>query len=194
MIKKTIEDIARIQLDMIKTYNDGDLNVEVEEQDPTTGENVIRLETIDSTTLEELQATVKVDITPKSAYDKYAQERSIENLFVKGMFNPQMLGQLKFYLECLDDDSVMPKQRLLEQVNREIEKQERIAQIQAQGQQMIAQQQQFYDQDPDAQSTLLMKEKLKDRIKQDYLARQNSGQVKQTEEDLQAEKDTQKAS
>lgn len=194
MIKKTIEDIARIQLDMIKTYNDGDLNVEVEEQDPTTGENVIRLETIDSTTLEELQATVKVDITPKSAYDKYAQERSIENLFVKGMFNPQMLGQLKFYLECLDDDSVMPKQRLLEQVNREIEKQEQIAQIQAQGQQMIAQQQQFYDQDPDAQSTLLMKEKLKDRIKQDYLARQNSGQVQQTEEDLQAEKDTQKAS
>ena len=59
---------------------------------------------------------------------------------------------------------------------------------------MIAQQQQFYDQDPDAQSTLLMKEKLKDRIKQDYLARQNSGQVQQTEEDLQAEKDTQKAS
>jgi hypothetical protein len=194
MIKKTIEDIARIQLDMIKTYNDGDLNVEVEEQDPTTGENIIRLETIDSTTLEELQATVKVDITPKSAYDKYAQERSIENLFVKGMFNPQMLGQLKFYLECLDDDSVMPKQKLLEQVNKEIEKQERIAQIQAQGQQMIAQQQQFYDQDPDAQSTLLMKEKLKDKIKQDYLARQNPGQVQQTEADLQAEKQTEKAS
>ena len=194
MIKKTIEDIARIQLDMIKTYNDGDLNVEVEEQDPTTGESIIRLETIDSTTLEELQATVKVDITPKSAYDKYAQERSIENLFVKGMFNPQMLGQLKFYLECLDDDSVMPKQKLLEQVNKEIEKQERIAQIQAQGQQMIAQQQQFYDQDPDAQSTLLMKEKLKDKIKQDYLARQNPGQVQQTEADLQAEKQTEKAS
>lgn len=190
MVKKTVEDIARIELDMIKTYNDNGINVETEVQDPVSGETITQIERIDAIVLEELQATVKVDITPKSAYDKYAQERSIENLFVKGMFNSQMLGQLKFYLECLDDDSVMPKQKLLEQVNKEIAKQERIAQIQAQGQQLIAQQQQFYNQDPDAQATLMMKEKLKNRIKQEYQARQKAGQVQETAEALEQEQNT----
>lgn len=179
-LKRTIEDIARIEFDMIKTYNSDGLEVEVEIEDPQTGQTTIQIEKIDGSVLEALKTTVKVDITPKSAYDKYAQERSVENLFVKGMFNPQMLGQLKFYLECLDDDSVMPKQKLLEKVNKELEKQLRIAQIQAQGQQMIEQQQQFYNADPDTQAVAMMKEKLKNRIKQDYLNRQNSGQVEET--------------
>lgn len=188
MTKKTLENVARIWLDMIRVYNEDGLNVEVETTDPITEQTSIQIERIDGLVLQELQASTKIDITPKSAYDKFAQERSIENLFTKGMFNPQMLGQLKFYLECLDDDSVMPKQRLLEQVNKELEKQQRIAQIQAQGQQLITQQQQFYNQDADAQATLMMKEKLKDRIRQEYQARQNSGQVQQTEEALQQER------
>nr|DAG39849.1 MAG TPA: portal protein [Caudoviricetes sp.] len=185
MIKKTIEDIARIELDMLKTYSEDGLEVENEVQDPTSGQTTIQLEKIDGIVLKELQATVKVDITPKSAYDKYAQERSIENLFIKGMFNPQMLGQLKFYLECLDDDSVMPKQKLLERVDKELEKQSRIAEIQAQGQQLIAQQQQFYNMDPDSQATTMMKQKLINQIKEDYASRQDK--IKQTEEDLNEE-------
>lgn len=185
MIKKTIEDIARIELDMLKTYSEDGLEVENEVQDPISGQTTIQIEKIDGIVLKELQATVKVDVTPKSAYDKYAQERSIENLFIKGMFNPQMLGQLKFYLECLDDDSVMPKQKLLERVDKELEKQSRIAEIQAQGQQLIAQQQQFYDMDPDSQATTMMKQKLINQIKEDYASRQ--GKIKQTEEDLKEE-------
>lgn len=187
MLKRTIEDIARIWLDMIKTYNPDGLNVEIEELDETTGETYTRIEQIDGITLQELQASVKVDITPKSAYDKYAQERSIENLFVKGMFNPQMLGQLKFYLECLDDDSVMPKQKLLEQVNKELEKQQRIAQIQARAQQMIQEQQQFFNQDPDAQATQIMKNRLKQRIIDDYRNRQNSENVEQVAQNISEE-------
>ena len=101
------------------------------------------------------------------------------------MFNPQMLGQLKFYLECLDDDSVMPKQKLLKRVDKELEKQSRIAEIQAQGQQLIAQQQQFYNMDPDSQATTMMKQKLINQIKEDYASRQ--GKIKQTEEDLNEE-------
>ncbi len=185
MIKKTIEDIARIELDMLKTYSEDGLEVENEVQDPMSGQTTIQIEKIDGIVLKELQATVKVDVTPKSAYDKYAQERSIENLFIKGMFNPQMLGQLKFYLECLDDDSVMPKQKLLERVDKELEKQSRIAEIQAQGQQLIAQQQQFYNMDPDSQATTMMKQKLINQIKEDYASRQ--GKIKQTEEDLNEE-------
>lgn len=188
MLKKTIEDMARIWFDMIKTYNGDGLDVEVEEQNPMTGEIITKIERIDGIVLEELQAAVKVDITPKGAYDKYAQERSIENLFLNGAFSPQMIGQTKFYLECLDDDANMPKQRILERVNKEIEKQERIAQIQAQGQQLIAQQQQFYNQDPDAQATLMMKEKLKNRIKQEFQTRQKAGQVQKTAEALEQEK------
>ncbi len=185
MIKKTIEDIARIELDMLKTYSEDGLEVENEVQDPMSGQTTIQIEKIDGIVLKELQATVKVDVTPKSAYDKYAQERSIENLFIKGMFNPQMLGQLKFYLECLDDDSVMPKQKLLKRVDKELEKQSRIAEIQAQGQQLIAQQQQFYNMDPDSQATTMMKQKLINQIKEDYASRQ--GKIKQTEEDLNEE-------
>lgn len=187
-LKKTIEDMARIELDMIKTYNEDGLTVEYEVQDSRTGEMTTQIGKVEGIVLEELQASVKVDITPKGAYDKYAQERSIENLFVKGMFAPQMLGQLKFYLECLDDDANMPKQKLLEHVNKELEKQQRIAQIQAQGQQMIAEQQQFYNQEPDAQATLLMKEKLKNKIREDFKARQNSGQVQETAEALELER------
>lgn len=186
-LKKAIEDIARIWLDMIKIYNPDGLDVEVEVEDPMTGETTIQIARIEGTVLETIQASVKVDITPKGAYDRYAQERSIENLFTNGMFAPQMLDQLKFYLECLDDDSVMPKQKLLEKVNKELEKQQRIAQMQAQGQMMIEQQQQFYNQDPEAQATLLMKEKLKNRIKQDFYARQNANQVQQTEDALKQE-------
>ncbi len=185
MVKKTIEDIARIELDMIKTYNEDGLEIENEVQDPISGQTITQFEKIEGIVLKELQATVKVDVTPKSAYDKYAQERSIENLFIKGMFNPQMLGQLKFYLECLDDDSVMPKQKLLEQVNKELEKQSRIAEIQAQGQQLIAQQQQFYNMDPESQATAMMKQKLINQIKEDYASRQN--RVEQVEDDLKKE-------
>ncbi len=190
MIKKTIEDIARIELDMLKTYSEDGLEVENEVQDPISGQTTIQIEKIDGIVLKELQATVKVDVTPKSAYDKYAQERSIENLFIKGMFNPQMLGQLKFYLECLDDDSVMPKQKLLKRVDKELEKQSRIAEIQAQGQQLIAQQQQFYNMDPESQATTMMKQKLINQIKEDYASRQ--GKIKQTEENLK-EKNNQEA-
>lgn len=186
MLKKTIEEIARIWIDMIKTYNEDGLVVEYEELDPQTGEPVLQTGKIDAITLQEIETSVKIDITPKSAYDKYAQERSIENLFVKGMFSPQMLGQTKFYLECLDDDANMPKQKLLEHVNKELEKQQRIAAIQAKGQQMIQAQQQFYNQDSDAQATQIMKEKLKEKLIQDYKARQTDGQVQEVEQAIQA--------
>lgn len=185
MLKKTIEEIARIWIDMIKTYNEDGLVVEYEELNPQTGEPVLQTGKIDAITLQEIETSVKIDITPKSAYDKYAQERSIENLFVKGMFSPQMLGQTKFYLECLDDDANMPKQKLLEHVNRELEKQQRIAAIQAKGQQMIQAQQQFYNQDSDAQATQIMKEKLKEKLIQDYKARQTGGQVQEVEQAIQ---------
>ena len=78
-------------------------------------------------------------------------------------------------------------------MNKELEKQERIAQIQAEGQQMIAQQQQFYNQDADAQASLIMKEKLKNQLKKDFLARQREGQIQKTAEALEQERKSRKS-
>ena len=188
MLKRTIEDIARIILDMIKTYSSDGLQLEEEIEDETTGEKTIEVIDVPGYVLDELRASVKVDITPKSAYDKYAQERSIENLFVKGMFNPQMLSQLKFYLECLDDDSVMPKQRILERVNKELDKQRRIAEMQAKAQQLMTEQNQFLNSnDPDAQATQIMKNKLIERIRQAAQQKINGKQIQDTAQNIQNE-------
>lgn len=186
-LKKTIEDIARIILDMIKVYNPEGISLEEEIEDEITGEKTIEIVEIPGSVLEELKATVKIDITPKSALDKYAQERSIENLFTKGYFAPQMLGQLKFYLECLDDDSVMPKQKLLDKVNRELEKQKRIAELQARAQQMLQQQNEFLNSnDPDAQATHIMKNKLIEKVKQTARAKINGQQINDTAQNIKA--------
>lgn len=191
-LKRTIEDIARIILDMIKVYNPDGISLEEEIEDEITGEKSIEMVTIPGSVLEELKATVKIDVTPKSALDKYAQERSIENLFTKGYFAPAVLGQLKFYLECLDDDSVMPKQKLLDKVNRELEKQKRIAELQARAQQMIQQQNEFLNSnDPDAQATQIMKNRLIEKITQAARAKINGQQINNTAEQIRSAQDEQ---
>jgi hypothetical protein len=98
---------------------------------------------------------VKVDITPKGAFDKYAQEQSLENLLTNGMFSGQRMPELKLYVKALDDDSVMPKQKL-ETVIEEWEKeQQKIAMIDAQAKLMQQRVQQFVMGDPDEQSSMM---------------------------------------
>ena len=88
-----------------------------------------------------MNATVKIEVTSKGAYDKYAKEQSLENLANSAIFqNPQLLED---YIEMLDDDSNMPKQNVLAVVKKRKERQARIAQIKAQGQLMQQQAQQF---------------------------------------------------
>ena len=50
------------------------------ETDPNTGEETVKIVQVTQTALQQLQATVKIDITPKSVYDRFAQEQTIENL------------------------------------------------------------------------------------------------------------------
>ena len=150
--KAFCEDLARIWLDMITVYNDN-IELEDEVEDPETGEKIHQLVSVPKVSLEELQAVVKVDITPKGAFDKYAQEMSIENLLVNGLFNVQRIPELKLYLKCLDDDANMPKQRVLEVVEENEREQQRIAEINAQAQIMQQNAQQFLMGDPDAQAS-----------------------------------------
>lgn len=154
-LKKFIEDLARIWLDMWITYTPDGLTLEQTEKNPQTGEEITSLVKIPSSVMENLQADVKIDITPKGAFDKFAQESSIENLFTKGMFSPQMLPQLKIYANALSDDSVMPKQKLLDIIEEQEEEQKKIAQINAQAQMLKQRAMQFINSDPAGQARLI---------------------------------------
>ena len=59
------------------------------------------------------------------------------------------------YLETLDDDSVMPKQRILKVIKKMEEEQQRIAQINAEAELMKQRAMQFINNDPDAQAQQL---------------------------------------
>ena len=95
---------------------------------------------INSSVLEELKTTVKIDITPKGSYDKYAREVSLENLAKTEQF--MNTAWLEDYVSLLDNDAVMPKIKLEDLIKRRKAAQERIRQIQQQGsimQQQVAQ-------------------------------------------------------
>lgn len=154
--KNFIEDLAKIWLDMIIVYSQDGIKLEEEVTDPMTGETVIQLVDVPQTALQELQASVKVDITPKGAFDKFAQESSIENMYVQGMFNVQRLQELKTYASLLDDDSVMPKVKLEEAIEIIEEEQRKIAEINARAQIMQQRANQFLMEDPEAQAGQVM--------------------------------------
>ena len=153
-VKGFVEDLARIWLDIIITYNDS-ITLEEEQTDPATGEKTIVLVEVLKDTLKALQAAVRVDITPKGAFDKYAQEQSLENLLTNGLFSAQRMPELKLYIKTLDDDSVMPKEKLEAAVEEWDKEQQRIAMIHAQSQLMMQRAQQFLMGDPDGQASMM---------------------------------------
>lgn len=132
-LKKFIEDIARIWLDMWIIYTPNGMKLEEEVED-ANGNKTIELVDIPYSVIEKLKATVKIDVTPKSPFDKYAQELSLENLLKNGFFNAQKVGELRIYAEALPDDSVMPKQKLLDICEKIELEQQKIALINAQAQ------------------------------------------------------------
>lgn len=154
--KNFIEDLAKIWLDMIIVYSQDGIKLEEEVTDPMTGEVTTQLVDVPQTALQELQAVVKVDVTPKGAFDKFAQESSIENMYVQGMFNVQRIAELKTYVKLLDDDSVMPKHKLEEAIEIIEEEQAKIAAIQAQAQIMQQRANQFLMSDPEMQAAEVM--------------------------------------
>lgn len=155
-LKNFIEDLSRIWLDMFITYSDEGLNLEEEIEDPVSGETYIQLVNIPKEALKELQATVKVEVTPKGVYDKYAQELSLENLLKAGYFNIQKLSELKVYESLLDDDSVMRKDKLKKAIEQMEAEQEKIAQINAQAQMMQQRANQFLSNDAETQQAQIM--------------------------------------
>lgn len=181
-VKGFVEDLARIWLDIIIAYNDS-IMLEEEQTDPATGEETIALVEVQKATLQALQAAVHVDITPKGAFDKYAQEQSMENLLTSGLFSPQRMPELKLYVKTLDDDSVMPKQKLEALIEEWEKEQQRIALINAQAQMMQHRAQQFLMGDPDEQSSLMA----------DAMMQQNMGDMPMEDMPLEGEEEVMEA-
>ena len=152
-LKKFIEDLARIWLDMWTVYTTEGMKLEEIETDPVTGEEYTQLVDIPASVLENLKGTVKVDVTPVSPYDKYAQELSLENLLKGGYFNPQRVAELRVYAESLPDDATMPKQKLLDICDKIEEEQQKIAEINAQAQLMQQRASEFLNGTPEDQAT-----------------------------------------
>ena len=150
--KNTIEDQGRIILEFLIVNSPDGIQMEEEVEDPMTGQKYIQLVTVPQVTLQQLQATVKVDVTPKSVYDRFAQEQTIENLLVQGFFNAQKLSELKAYVKSLDDDSVAPKTKLQEIVDFMEEEQRKIAMLQAKAQAVRQRANQYLSEGLDAQA------------------------------------------
>lgn len=150
--KNFIEDLARIWLEYLIVYSTDGLDLEEEVTDPNTGEEYVQIVKVPQSALEQLQAFVKIDVTPKGVYDKFAQEQTLENMLINGLFNIQRLPEFEAYVEALDDDSVAPKPKLQEIAKRMREEQQRIAMIEAQAQMMQQNAMQFLMEDPDGQA------------------------------------------
>ena len=153
--KNFVEDIARIWLEYLITYSVDGINMEEEITDPNTGEESVQIVNVPQSALEQLQATVKIDVTPKSVYDKFAQEQTLENLLMNGMLHPQRLGEFEAYVDALDDDSVAPKMKLKSIIEKIKEEQKRIALIEQKAQLIQSRAQQFLMGDPDEQSSMM---------------------------------------
>ena len=150
--KNFLEDVARIWNEYLVVYSVDGVNLEEVTTDPQTGEEIVQLVNVPQSVLQQLKASVKIDITPKSVYDKFAQEQTIENLLVQGFFNAQRVSELATYAEVLDDDSVAPKAKIKAAIEHIRDEQKKIAMIQAQAQAMQQRAQQFLMEDVDGQA------------------------------------------
>jgi len=102
-IKDLYESVGKIIFDMWQVYTDEsgkDILVEVKD---TQGNVSYEPLNISKEILDKLKVNIKIDVTPKTAYDRMAQEMSLENLLVKGYIT------FEEYVEALPMDSTMPK-------------------------------------------------------------------------------------
>ena len=153
--KNFLEDLARIWLEYLIVYSVDGVNLEEVSTDPMSGEEIVQLVHVPQSVLEQLQASVKIDITPKGVYDKFAQEQTIENLLTQGLFNAQRVAELDVYGSLLDDDSVAPKAKIKEAVQHIRDEQMRIAMYQQQAQMMQQRAEQFLMGDLDEQASMI---------------------------------------
>lgn len=121
--KEFIEDIARIWYEIWKAYKVNGMDITYEEHDAEG--NVVEVPgVITNEQIQTLEPNIKVDITPHSPYDRYAQEQSLENLFLAQRIT------FEEYVESLPEGSVMPKNVLEQIIRKRKENEQKITEMQ----------------------------------------------------------------
>lgn len=127
--KYFLEDCARIIFELIKVYFIKGLHLHRTIEEYNELGNVESYEepfNVTKKQLEKIDVNLKIDITPTTAFDRYAQELSLENLLLKGLIN------LEEYTEALPEGSAMPKPTLESIIQRRKEARAKIAELQEQ--------------------------------------------------------------
>ena len=125
--KDFIEDIAKIWFEMLKVNSVKGITLVHEQKDYANNITVEKPYKLTQKELDSYDLYIKIDVTPKSPFDKYAMEMSLENL----------LGAQKItfeeYVNALPEDATMPKSKLKEILKDREEKERVITEIQKQG-------------------------------------------------------------
>jgi hypothetical protein len=127
--KYFLEDCAKIIFELIKVYFIKGLHLHRTIEEYNELGNVESYEepfNVTKRQLEKIDVNLKIDITPTTAFDRYAQELSLENLLLKGLIN------LEEYTEALPEGSAMPKPTLESIIQRRKEARAKIAELQQQ--------------------------------------------------------------
>jgi hypothetical protein len=129
--RQFVEDIALIWFDIWVAYNPNGLEVVRENKNIKTGSSIPVVEVLPAQMLQDLKIEVRIDVSPSNPYSKFAQEQTLQNLL------QMQLISFEDYVAALDDDSVAPKAKLKEI----LQKQQLKAQAQMQAKTLINQQQ-----------------------------------------------------
>ena len=172
--KNFLEDVAKVDLEYLVVYSENGVNMEETVTDPMTGEEYVQMVNVPQTVLQQLQAVVKIDITPKGVYDRFAMEQTMENFLLNGFFNPQRVAEFEAYVKALPDDSVAPKPDLLEGIENIKKTQQQIAQINAQAQLMQQRAKQFLMEDPEGQSSQIAEAQMQLMAQEQQFANQEA--------------------
>ena len=127
--KYFLEDCLKVIFDLIKVYFINGLTLYTTEDvvdELGQTESIEQPFKITQKELEALDVNMKIDITPQSPYDKYAQEMSLENLLIRNYIT------LEEYTEALPEDSSMPKPTLETIIRKRKEARQQITAMQEQ--------------------------------------------------------------
>ena len=131
--KTFLEDLARIYFDIWQAYKVNGMQILQDVKDERgkvvkdeNGITVQRVETIPYEVLQELEPNIKIDITPSSPYDIYAEEQTLGNLLAGGYIT------FEEYIELLPEGSATRKDKLEELMKERKEKEAEMLEIQKQ--------------------------------------------------------------
>ncbi len=125
--KDFIEDIARIWYAMLKANSVDGITLVDEKKNYETNTTEEEVYKMSYKELNKYDFNIKIDVTPKSPFDKYAMEMSLENLLSARQIN------FEEYVNALPEDSTMPKSKLKDILKDREEKENIFNQIEQRG-------------------------------------------------------------